>query len=131
METAFIRGFQGKARNGWYLKFLGEKEIVAEQEVETLFAQVDKNTKLELLAPLNGKGPIQQFLDKKGPGMHHLCFRVEDVVEKANELKKNGFRLLYDEPKVGAHNCLVNFIHPKSTGGVLIELSQRQDKGAN
>lgn len=104
--------------------FAEKREVVEDQGVETAFAKVDQHAQIELLCPYGDSGPIHQFLEKKGPGIHHLCFRVNDVVKKAEELKSKGYRLLYEEPKVGAHHCLVNFIHPKSTGGVLIEISQ-------
>lgn len=106
------------------LVFTSTREIVESQKVTTAFAQVDKNAHLELVCPLNGEGPIQQFIDKKGEGIHHLCFKVPDVIRKSEEMKALGHTLVYDRPVVGANNCLVNFIHPKSTGGVLIEISQ-------
>lgn len=101
------------------------RETVEDQQVETSFAHVDENAHIELLKPINGQGPIQKFLDSKGPGIHHMCFRVPDVILKSNELRAQGMILLYEEPRKGANNCLVNFIHPKSTGGVLIEISQK------
>jgi methylmalonyl-CoA epimerase len=109
------------------LTFLPEREVVEDQGVITAFAKVDAKANIELLCPHGEGGPIHQYLEKKGPGIHHLCFRVKDVAAKADELREQGYRLLYDAPKVGAHNCLVNFIHPKSTGGVLIEISQKRE----
>ena len=106
------------------LEFSPEREQVADQGVITAFAAIDQVAKLELLAPLGSDGPIKNFIDKKGPGIHHLSFRVLDIREKSRQLRQAGFVLLYDEPRIGAHKMLVNFIHPKSTGGVLIELSQ-------
>jgi methylmalonyl-CoA/ethylmalonyl-CoA epimerase len=103
----------------------GERETVEDQKVITAFANVDTNAHLELLSPIGNEGPIQKFLDKNGPGIHHLCFRVEDIVKKSEELTSKGYRLLYEAPRVGAGNCLVNFIHPKTADGVLIELSQK------
>lgn len=107
------------------LEFDDHREVVESQSVETAFAKVDENARIELLSPFGGKGPIYDFLKKKGPGIHHLCFRVEDIKSKTHELKEFGFRLIYEEAQSGADNCLVNFIHPKSTGGVLIEISQK------
>jgi len=101
-----------------------KREIVADQYVETSFAAIDAKAHIELLKPVNGQGPIQKFLDSKGEGLHHLCFRVKNVKDKSEELKAKGYRLIYEEAKIGAGNCLVNFIHPKSTGGVLIEISE-------
>ncbi|MBT3586676.1 MAG: methylmalonyl-CoA epimerase [Halobacteriovoraceae bacterium] len=106
--------------------FSNEREEVASESVVTAFASIDTNAHLELLSPLNGKGPIQNFLDKKGAGIHHLCFQVPDVLETTRELREKGYQLIHEEPKLGAKNCLVNFIHPKSTGGVLIEISTPQ-----
>ena len=111
------------------LTFLPEKEKVEEQSVTTAFAPIDGNSSLELLEPINNQGPIAKFIEKNGPGIHHLCFKVKDVKAKCEELVDQGFKLIYQEPKVGAHNCLVNFIHPKSTGGVLIEISQPKPEG--
>jgi methylmalonyl-CoA epimerase len=108
------------------LKFANEREIVASQSVQTAFAPMDQHARLELLMPINGQGPIHQYIEKKGEGIHHLCFRVADIEKKSAELKAAGMVFIYDKPQIGAHHCLVNFIHPKSTGGVLIELSQSQ-----
>jgi len=101
------------------------RETVQEQQVETSFAHIDENAHIELLQPIDGKGPIAKFLEKKGPGIHHMCYRVPDVVKKSQELRDKGYTLLYEEPKRGANNTLVNFIHPKSTGGVLMEIAQK------
>jgi len=107
------------------LRFKEEREIVESQGVRTAFAPIDENAQLELLGVHGEGGPISSFLEKKGPGMHHLCFKVPDIEAKCKELKEKGFRLLYEKPIQGAHSCMVNFIHPKSTGGVLIEISQK------
>lgn len=108
------------------LKF-DKRETVEEQQVETSFAHIDENAHVELLQPIDGQGPIAKFLEKKGPGIHHMCYRVPDVVKKSEELKSLGYTLLYEQPKGGANNTLVNFIHPKSTGGVLIEIAQKME----
>tara|TARA_R110000868_G_scaffold226115_11_gene478643 strand:+ start:5355 stop:5798 length:444 start_codon:yes stop_codon:yes gene_type:complete len=107
------------------LKFDDKREVVEEQAVTTAFAHVDERAHIELLEPYGEDGPIHQSIKKRGPGLHHLCFRVKDVEQKAAELKQHGFVLLYEKAKVGAGQCLVNFIHPKSTGGVLVEISQK------
>lgn len=81
---------------------------------------------LELLHPYEDECVIGKFLAKNGKdGVHHLCFRVDDVQHTGVALQGAGFRLIYPIPKMGAHNCLVNFLHPQSTGGVLIEISQK------
>jgi methylmalonyl-CoA/ethylmalonyl-CoA epimerase len=109
------------------LNFSEDREVVEDQKVKTAFAKIDKHANLELLEPINNEGPIQKYIEKKGEGIHHLCFRVDDVNITMNKLKKEGFVFIYEKPKVGAHNCLINFIHPKSTGGILIEVSQKQE----
>ncbi len=106
------------------LKFDDKREVVEEQGVKTAFAPIDHHGHIELLEPFGESGPIHKFIEKKGPGIHHLCFKVEDVKAKGEELKKKGYILLSDAPVKGANNCLVYFLHPKSTGGVLIEISQ-------
>lgn len=102
-------------------------EEVKEQKVLTAFAQIDQNAHIELLEPTSEESTIHKFIQTKGEGIHHLCFKVQDVRAKTQELTDKGFRFIYPEPKIGAGNCLVNFIHPKSTGGVLIEISQRPE----
>jgi len=106
------------------LIFSPKREIVESQKVTTAFASIDQHAHLELVCPLNGEGPIQKFIEKNGEGIHHLCFKVADVDKKGAELLAQGYTLIYEKPFMGANNCLVNFIHPKSTGGVLIEISQ-------
>ncbi len=107
------------------LTFEKEQEVVESQNVTTSFANLNRNARLELLYPHDKSGVIQKFLDKNGPGIHHICLRVSDIVSKCSTLKNKGYNLIYSEPTKGADNCLVNFIHPKSTGGILIELSQK------
>jgi methylmalonyl-CoA/ethylmalonyl-CoA epimerase len=107
------------------LKFSENREVVEEQAVVTAFAHVDTHAHIELLGRWGESGPIHKFIEKKGPGIHHLCFRVKDVKAMGEELKNKGYLLLNELPVKGANNCLVNFLHPKSTGGVLIELSQK------
>jgi methylmalonyl-CoA/ethylmalonyl-CoA epimerase len=105
--------------------FSGEIEEVKEQKVLTAFAQIDQNAHIELLEPTSIESTIHKFIETKGEGIHHLCFKVPDVQKKTLELTQKGYKFIYPEPKIGAGGCLVNFIHPKSTGGVLIEISQR------
>jgi methylmalonyl-CoA/ethylmalonyl-CoA epimerase len=100
-------------------------EEVKDQKVFTAFAQIDKNAHIELLEPTSEESTIHKFIESKGEGIHHLCFKVPDVKAKTAELTSKGYRFIYPEPRIGAGGCLVNFIHPKSTGGVLIEISQR------
>ena len=109
------------------LRFEEHRETVPSEGATTAFAPVDARCRLELVGPHGEGGPIAKFLRDRGPGIHHICLRVPDVREKCRQLIAGGFRLVYDEPRPGAGGCLVNFVHPKSAGGVLIELSQRPD----
>lgn len=108
------------------LEFNPEREIVESQKVKTAFCPVDGKANIELLEPTSDESTIAKYLKKNGPGIHHICFAVPDVVAKQKELEEKGVRFIYPEPFAGAHNCLVNFIHPKSMNGVLVELSQKQ-----
>lgn len=81
-------------------------------------------TSIELVHPLNGEGPIAGYLEKKGGGIHHLCFRSDDIDADVAMLKGKGYQFLSEAPSKGAHDSMVIFIHPKSCDGVLIELSQ-------
>jgi methylmalonyl-CoA/ethylmalonyl-CoA epimerase len=80
--------------------------------------------KIELLAATNPESPIAKFIEKKGEGIHHIAFDVEDIVAEISRLQNEGFVVLNETPKKGADNKLVTFLHPKSTNGVLIELCQ-------
>lgn len=101
-------------------------ETVASENVNTAFFQMAE-TKIELLESLSAQGVISKFIEKKGEGIHHIAFEVEDIEREMNRLKSEGFTVLNEQPKEGADNKLVCFLHPKSTNGVLIELCQ--DKG--
>lgn len=109
------------------LEFSSEIEEVKDQKVFTAFAQIDHNAHIELLEPTSAESTIHKFIETKGEGIHHLCFKVTDVRAKTLELSEKGYKFIYPEPRIGAGGCLVNFMHPKSTGGVLIELSQRPE----
>jgi methylmalonyl-CoA/ethylmalonyl-CoA epimerase len=98
-------------------------EEVESESVRTAFFQKGE-TKVELLESLDEKGVIARFIEKKGEGVHHIAFAVENIEEEMARLKKEGFVLLNESPKPGADNKLVCFIHPKETNGVLIELCQ-------
>jgi methylmalonyl-CoA/ethylmalonyl-CoA epimerase len=98
-------------------------EEVASQKVRVAFLPVE-GTRIELLEPTAADSPIAAFIDKRGEGLHHLCFEVDDLAATMAELKAKGFRLLSDEPRPGAHGTMVCFMHPASGGGVLIELCQ-------
>ncbi|MGY3211106.1 methylmalonyl-CoA epimerase [Mucilaginibacter sp. HD30] len=98
-------------------------ETVLTEQVTTAFLQSGPN-KIELLEALSADSPIAKFLEKKGEGIHHIAFEVNDIVAEMARLQSEGFVLLSDDPKPGADNKLVCFVHPKSAGGVLVELVQ-------
>jgi methylmalonyl-CoA/ethylmalonyl-CoA epimerase len=81
-------------------------------------------SRVELLEPMGDDSPVGRFLASKGPGIHHICFEVDDIEAECARLREQGLRLLFDEPQVGAHGARVMFLHPKDTGGVLIEFNQ-------
>ena len=103
-------------------------EEVASEKVKVGFLNLENNCAIELLESTSEDGPIAKFIEKRGPGIHHICLRVKDIYKTLEELKSKNVRLIHTEPKVGAHNCLVAFVHPQATGGVLLELSQPQEK---
>jgi methylmalonyl-CoA/ethylmalonyl-CoA epimerase len=96
-------------------------EIVESEKVKTAFFKTVE-TKIELLESTIADGTISKFIDKKGEGIHHIAFEVSDIKAEMERLKNEGFILLSDEPKPGADNKLICFLHPKNTNGVLIEL---------
>jgi len=98
-------------------------EPVESEKVNTAFFQTGE-TKIELLESTEEDGVISRFIEKKGEGIHHIAFEVNDIHKEMDRLKKEGFALLNDEPKKGADNKLVCFLHPKSTNAVLIEICQ-------
>ena len=98
-------------------------EEVASEGVKTSFFMCGPN-KIELLEATNENSPIAKFLEKKGEGIHHIAFDVEDIYAEIERLKHEGFTVLNETPKKGADNKLVAFLHPKTTNGVLIELCQ-------
>ena len=81
-------------------------------------------TQIQLVAALDEHSPVHRFLARRGPGLHHLAYAVNDVATASEVLLRRGFRLLYDAPRAGTRGSLINFVHPKDTGGVLIELVQ-------
>lgn len=91
---------------------------------EAMLTVGDGETQLQLLAPLRPDSPIGQFLQKRGPGIQQLAYTVADIDQAAATLRERGVRLLWDEPRRGTANSLVNFVHPRDAGGVLIELVQ-------
>lgn len=104
------------------------EEAVPEQRVKVAFLPVE-GSRIELLEPTAPDSPIARFIEKRGEGLHHLCFRVDDIRATMADLATAGYRLLSEEPQAGAHGALVCFVHPASAGGVLIELSQPRGDG--
>ena len=100
-----------------------KSESVESEKVKTSFFKVGES-KVELLESTDPSGPIGKFIEKRGEGIHHVAFEVDNIKEMMTQLKAEGFQLLSDEPKKGADNKLVCFLHPKSTNGVLVELCQ-------
>lgn len=100
-----------------------KKETVETEAVETAFFQVGES-KIELLEALKPESPIAKFIDKKGEGMHHVAFEVENIEAEMKRLSALGFELLNEMPKRGADNKLVCFLHPKTTNGMLVELCE-------
>lgn len=119
-----------KASISLYEQILGspcyKTESVASEQVDTAFFLQD-HTKIELVASTDPQGVIAKFIEKKGEGLHHIAFEVPDIVGEMDRLKNAGFTLLNVQPKKGADNKLVCFIHPKNCNGVLIELCQSTD----
>jgi len=98
-------------------------EVVESEKVNTAFFKT-KDTKIELLESIDENGVISKFIDKKGEGLHHIAFEVDNIETEMERLKNEGFILLNNKPKKGADNKLICFLHPKSTNGVLIELCE-------
>lgn len=113
--------------NELFEKLLGtpayKEEEVESEGVKTSFFMNGPN-KIELLEATRPDSPIAKFIEKKGEGIHHIAFDVEDIVSEIARLKKEGFTILNETPKKGADNKLVAFLHPKGTNGVLVELCQ-------
>lgn len=113
--------------SGFYRDALGlplrGREFVEEQKVEVAMHAVGES-RIELLESTDPLSPITKFLNKRGQGVHHLCFEVDDIESFLKELKARGVRLIDEAPRVGAGGCKVAFIHPESTSGVLIELNE-------
>ncbi len=112
-----------------YTELLGTEcyktEAVESEGVKTAFFRVGES-KIELLEASHENSPIAKFIEKKGEGIHHIAFDVTDIQQSMSELASKGFQLLNEQPKNGADNKLVAFIHPKSSNGVLVELCQEK-----
>lgn len=100
-------------------------EVVEEQKVKVAFFPVG-DTKIELLESTDPEGPIAKFIEKRGEGVQHLAFRVDNIEAALDEMRTKGIRLIDEKPRYGAGGARIAFLHPKSTGGVLIELCERE-----
>lgn len=99
-------------------------EEVADQKVKTAFLPI-KESEIELLEGTSPESPVAKFIEKKGEGIHHIAIRVENLEAAIEEMKAKGFKMIDETPRKGAGGALIAFVHPKSAGGVLLELSQR------
>jgi methylmalonyl-CoA/ethylmalonyl-CoA epimerase len=102
----------------------GPTETVPEQKVEVAMLPLVNDARVELLEATEAESPISKFISKRGPGVHHVCFRVKNIDSILSHLKSNGVKLINETAVAGAHGCRVAFIHPQSTGGILVELSE-------
>jgi methylmalonyl-CoA/ethylmalonyl-CoA epimerase len=100
------------------------RETVADQKVTTAFLPL-KDSEVELLEATDPESPVAKFIEKKGEGIHHMAIRVDDLEAALEEAKAKGIKLIDEKPRRGAGGAMIAFIHPKSTGGILLELSQR------
>lgn len=117
--------------NNTYEKLLGyepyKQEVVDNEGVAASFFKSGES-KIELLAATSPTSPIAKFIEKRGEGIHHIAFAVEDIHAEVARLKAEGFKIINEEPRKGADNKLVVFVHPKSANGVLVELCQEIEK---
>ena len=108
--------------NDFGLSFEGTEDVQQSGTTTAFFPL--KGTSIELVSPLDGQGPIVKYLEKHGPGIHHICFRSSDIDADVEMLRGKGYQFTSEKPSIGAHNARVIFIHPKSCDGVLIELNE-------
>jgi methylmalonyl-CoA/ethylmalonyl-CoA epimerase len=116
------KGFALYKAMGWKSMHIEE---VPSEKVKVGFIEFENQANVELLEPTSEDSVIKKYIVKRGPGIHHICFRVKNIEQVMVQLKSEGLRLLDEKPRVGAHNCKVCFIHPSSANGVLIELSEK------
>ena len=101
-------------------------EVVESQKVRVAFLPVGKEVRIELLEATSEDSPIAKFIEKKGQGVHHIAFATDNLQDRLDELAEKGIRLIDKEPRGGAHGADIAFLHPKSTGGVLVELCKEK-----
>lgn len=114
----------------FYIDILGLEfegtEVVAEQKVKVAFLVIGES-RIELLEPTAPDSPVAKFLEKNGPGIHHLAYQVDGLETRLASLKEQGVRLIDETPRLGAHHTRIAFLHPKASGGVLTELCETGD----
>ena len=106
---------------------VGEQEEVEEQKVRVILIPTGTSN-IELLEPTQLDSPVAQFLEKRGEGLHHVALEVDDLDQTLQDLKNQGIRLIDQHPRIGAHGTRIAFVHPKSTGGILLELCEESGK---
>jgi methylmalonyl-CoA/ethylmalonyl-CoA epimerase len=107
------------------LNYKGTEDVVSAKTKTAFFPII--GTKIELIHPLNDEGPVKKYLEKRGGGLHHICFKTDDIEDDMERLKGKGYQFLSETPQAGAHGTRVAFIHPKSTDGILIELAEHPE----
>lgn len=106
-------------------------EVVATEKVKVCFVKLKNQSNIELLEPTSTDSVIHKFIQKRGGGIHHICLKVKNIENLITELIDKGVQMIDTKPRPGAHNCKVAFVHPAATGGVLIELSEKQPQGGH
>ncbi len=101
-----------------------DRQVVPEQKAEVCFVEIGGTAKLELIAPTSEDSPVQKSIDKKGPGIHHICFEVDNIEERLHWLEDHGIKLVNKEPRQGAEGGKIAFLHPSSTLGALMEFCE-------
>lgn len=116
------------SEGGEFFKALGMvesgRETVASEKVNVSFFRLNNQASIELIEATDDQSPIKKFIEKRGTGLQQLCLRVKNIEAVVARLKQHNIRLINDVPRIGAHNAKVVFVHPQSTGGVLVELSE-------
>lgn len=102
---------------------ISDRETVEDQKVRTDLYSLE-NTRIEIMEPTSDDSPISKFLENRGEGIHHICFEVDNIEQMLSDLKSNSIQLIDEQPRIGAEGKKIAFLHPKSTHGVLIELSE-------
>lgn len=107
---------------------LEKVETVESEKVNIAFLKIGE-TRIELLEPIEDSSPIHKFIESKGEGIHHIALKVDNLASRIKSLMSSGIRMINEQPKIGANESLISFIHPKSTNGVLIELCEHKGEG--